>query len=134
MPTWPATLPQDPLVGIGLNEIGNSVIRVEMEGGPAQQRRRYSGSTFNVNANFIMTDQQVLIFRDFYENTLKKVGRFDFVDPNGGSAREFRFVASSPPRIDNMEGGEDGDPNTLPGTSLTTQSIWQVTCALEMFT
>jgi len=131
MSAWPETLPQEPLTGLGLNPNPDCVIRNAMEGGPARQRRRYSGAMYQVSVSFMLTDQQVLVFRNFYENTIKRVGRFDFTDPNGGTPREFRFAAV--PQIPNIEGGENGDPDTLPGTSSPSQSIWQINCTLDMF-
>lgn len=89
--TWPQSLPQV-LILDGLNaEKQNSVVRTEMDAGPAKQRRRYTISQKDFNGSIVVTESQRKILEDWYDNVIGGVLRFVMKDPQTLLPAEFRF-------------------------------------------
>jgi len=97
MPTWPATLPQRPLVN-GFSETPQSnVIRSSMATGPAKQRRRFTAKIINYDMVFHMTAAQKATLDTFYETTLSDgITPFDFTHPISGATVSLRFMEDPP--------------------------------------
>lgn len=80
--TWPETLPQKLLVDGYSQSAANTLLRSEMETGPAKQRRRFSAGTVPLSGKLILDWDELDILRAFYDTTL--VGgslRFIWKDP-----------------------------------------------------
>jgi len=92
MPTWPGTLPQKVQIQ-GFTEKGpGNVIRSTMDQGPAKSRRRSTDSPRTFNASVRLSNAQIVIWEDFYFNTLLEVLPFDFPHPRDGSTISVRVV------------------------------------------
>jgi hypothetical protein len=79
---WPETLPQKLLVDGYSQSAANTLLRSEMETGPAKQRRRFSAGTVPLSGKLILDWDELDILRAFYDTTL--VGgslRFIWKDP-----------------------------------------------------
>lgn len=92
--TFPASLPQYPLMAGYTENIGVNIIRTPMELGPAKQRRRGSKPT-TMSINYVFTDAQLTTFNTFVLDTIKGVARFNYTHPRTGAAIEVRLVPSS---------------------------------------
>lgn len=110
--TWPSALPQV-LILDGLNgKKKSSVVRTEMDAGPAKQRRRYTVATKVFKGSMVVTESQRKILENFYDNILGHgVLRFVMKDPQTLEYAEFRFK-------------EDYDEDSLDGN-------WRITMNLE---
>lgn len=110
--TWPSTLPQVLLLD-GLNgKKKSSVVRTEMDSGPAKQRRRYTVSTKYFKGSMVVTESQRRILENFYDNILGHgTIRFVMKDPQTLEYAEFRFK-------------EEYDEDSLDGN-------WRITMNLE---
>jgi len=91
-PTWPATLPDGPLVRGYSETFPELELRTAMDKGPAKVRKEISANVTPVTYNFSLTKAQVIILRDFHKTTVGK--RFDWTEPLSGSTVEFRFVGA----------------------------------------
>ena len=79
---WPETLPQKLLVDGYSQSAANTLLRSEMETGPAKQRRRFSAGVVPLSGKLILDWDELDILREFYDTTL--VGgslRFIWKDP-----------------------------------------------------
>jgi len=91
MATWPAGLPQTPLAdGFGEAAV-SSVVRTEMDVGPAKMRRRYTAEVRVYGMGLLLTTAQVATLETFYRTTLAQVDPFDWVDFRTGAACAYRF-------------------------------------------
>lgn len=79
LPYWKSTLPKAPQKGYS-ESIGLNIIRSAMDLGPAKMRRR-SKSPDQLDVNYLMTDAQVEILRNFIETDLGGVRRFNYPHP-----------------------------------------------------
>lgn len=91
MNTWPLTLPptfdQD-----SFNEQDqDTVIRTQMEAGPAKVRNRFTAGVVNLQGSMLMTKDQTQILDDFYKTN--KALAFTFTHPRTGVAVSVRFTA-----------------------------------------
>lgn len=67
---WPETLPIHPLLS-GYREMpDDTILRSEMDTGPAKLRQRSTTSTSKIHLQFLVNAVQLSAFRDFYENDL----------------------------------------------------------------
>lgn len=91
--TWPANLPQSPLVD-GFEETPPyEIVRTSMDAGPAKVRRRATSGVRRFQVQFIMTTTQMTIFDDFYVSTLSHgASRYDWDDPRTEVSKEWRIV------------------------------------------
>ena len=92
MPTWPSSLPEAPLLQ-GFSETPpETVVRTQMEAGPAKIRRRFSAGVRRFTMQFSMTQDQVAAFDDFFQNDCAGGSlAFDFTHPRTKQAHQFRF-------------------------------------------
>ena len=103
MPTWPASLPQSPLVS-GFSETPpETSLRTEMEQGPAKVRRRTTAGVRQMQMSFNMTKTQVAALDTFFTSTVNSgATAFDFTHPRTTSTVSVRFV--SPPSYTPLNG------------------------------
>lgn len=67
MATWPTTLPATLVDGYTLNP-QDQTIRTDMESGNARVRRRSAARVDTVDAGWLFSQSQMLIFRAWFEN------------------------------------------------------------------
>lgn len=90
--TWPATLPQSPLIE-GFSDIPqDAVLRTEMTA-LSKQRNRFTAVVYDVTESYLMTPVQYNTFRTFFHDTLGN-GAEDFFKPNPetGLTEVYQFV------------------------------------------
>lgn len=92
---WPAFL-QDLINAAGFSsEIGETVLRTEMDIGPAKLRRRFTHSIDNYNTEITVYTTDMPAFFTFFNTTLNGgVTPFYFDDPLTGIEEIFRFVGT----------------------------------------
>ena len=115
--TWPTSLPQTPLLDGYSETLSIATLRTPMDNGPAKSRRRSKLPT-PIQCGFTMTAAQVETLRDFVENTLFGVRRFNFTHPRLRTAVEVKIVP-----------GSDGKHYDL---SPLGAGIWHVSIAMEI--
>ncbi len=93
MATWPASLPQAPLLR-GYSEQGQgNTIRTQMDVGPPKRRRRYTAELVQYQMMVLLTEAQLATFETFYTSTLSHgADAFDWVDHRAGTTLEYAFV------------------------------------------
>lgn len=98
MATWPATLPQQPLMKGAQEQFQSTTITTEMDVGPAKKRRRFTAAVEPWKGlNMLLTATQVTTFKTFYETTLLGGSlTFTFPNPRTGSSETFRFSGDAP--------------------------------------
>ena len=68
MASWPAVLPQVPLLdGFSCQPAVNGLIATEMDVGPPKVRRRFTTSSAAMQASWVLNDEQLDVFFDFFE-------------------------------------------------------------------
>lgn len=94
VPTWPITLPQDLLIAGYGESPGDNQLRSNMDVGPAKVRRRSTAAPRKVKGGVILTREQLVTFREFYDDILLSgTLRFSWHDPTKPeSAVEMRFT------------------------------------------
>lgn len=93
IPTWPDTLPQNLLMDSYEETAPDVLIKSNMETGPAKVRRRVTASVRPVKGHQIMTQEQLGIFKAFFNDTLYGGSmRFTWTDPTDDDPVEMRFV------------------------------------------
>jgi hypothetical protein len=104
MQTWPSQLQQllnEANFGIS---IGETVLRSDMDIGPAKVRRRVTKSIDSFTASINLNVAQYTIFINFFNTTLAGGSLpFTFKHPITGVNETFRF--KSPPSISSIGGG-----------------------------
>ncbi len=119
MPTWPASLPQNPLVGLG-DQDGDSVLRTNMDTGPATRRNRYTAITQSVSFPMVLTGTQRVTFDTFYRTTISNGAlAFDWTDPVDDSTVSMAF--KSPPKW-----------SLVVGSDTPADRVWRATFELEI--
>ena len=110
--TWPGDLPRVlRLDGLGAKK-KSSVVRTEMDAGPANDRQRYTVTTKEFTGSIVVNSAQRQLLEDFYTNILGNgVLRFVMRDPQTLEQAEFRFL-------------DDYDEKALGG-------LWEITMKLE---
>ncbi len=96
MAIWPSGLPQRPLAEGFTESAVPSVVRTDMDVGPAKMRRRYTAEVRVYSMGLLLTTAQVATLETFYYTTLGCVDEFDWVDHRTGSTVSYRF--RSPPQ------------------------------------
>lgn len=95
-PVWPATLPQDPFIGLTDELSADALVRTQMSAGPAKVRRRHGAAVRNVTVPLILTGAQRQTYDTFYKTTLKNGSlQWDWKDPVDGAVISFRFVSAA---------------------------------------
>lgn len=97
MPTWPASLPQKFLARGYSESPPNNALRTEMDQGPDKVRRRSTDAVWEYNGLMRLTGAQLTIWLEFYYQTIKEVGAFDFPHPRTGDTIEVRVANQTPP-------------------------------------
>ena len=91
--TWPASLPQEPLAEGFTEQAPNTIIRSQMEAGPAKLRRRFTAGTRNFDCQLYLSADQAEALDAFYVSTLAGGAlSFDWKHPRTQAAVTFRFV------------------------------------------
>jgi hypothetical protein len=94
-PVWLASLPQNQFIGLSDERAPASLIRSNMEMGPAHQRPRFTAVPRTVKAPIVLTGQQRQDFDNFFINTLSQGAlRFNWSDPMNDTTVTFRFTAT----------------------------------------
>jgi hypothetical protein len=122
--TWPDTLPLPTFGGYGVEPV-DSILRTEMESGPARQRRRYTQTPTRMPVRWRFTAWEFALFESWFKHKAKEGGEWFSINLLGGLGmvpHEARFVGrgSSPYRATPTRGG--------PGDG----ARWVVTSALEV--
>jgi hypothetical protein len=92
MPTWPASLPSLPLAD-GYREItSHSIVRTEMEQGPAKLRRRSTAAVSKLTLSYLLSTADIQALEEFIQDDLMGGAlAFSFDHPRTGSAVSCRF-------------------------------------------
>lgn len=80
LPTWPATVPHDPVGGTGISEPFRSSLESEMTAGNIRSRRTATVVVGVVDMTIRMTTAQFLTFKAFVRDTLSH-GAAEFTMP-----------------------------------------------------
>jgi hypothetical protein len=101
---WPVSL-QDKLNEDSFSfQIGETVLRSDMDVGPVKVRRRMTKSTDLVTCSINVTSGEYSVFKTFYDVTLNGgVTLFTFNHPITGAPQDFRFVGA--PSVRSIGGG-----------------------------
>lgn len=102
---WPATLENKVNSGSFTFQIGETVIRTQMDVGPNKTRRRSTKSIDTYQVSLLVKDfNEFTDLYDFYDVDLNGgTLAFDFLDPLTNTTREFKF--SSPPSFSSLGAG-----------------------------
>jgi len=93
MAVWPVTLPTIPLVAGYSESPPDTLIRTQMDAGPARVRPRYTGGVRPIMAAISCTKAQVEVLDVFYVTTLQQGSQpFDWVSGRTGVTQSFRFT------------------------------------------
>lgn len=92
MATYPATLPQSPLVrGYSSKRVPNQ-LNFETDVGPSKSRRRSTATPIVVTENYVLENSEKLILEEFYEVTLKSgTEAFSKTNPETGNTDLYKF-------------------------------------------
>lgn len=97
MPVWPITLPTAPLLDGFIETTPETIIRSEMDAGPAKVRNRTTAGVRKFSMAFILDKIQTATFDSFYLNDLSGgTNSFDFEHPRTGETLSLRLT--KPPR------------------------------------
>lgn len=101
MTTWPSTLPS-PAINTFSEAPPNNIIRSSMDKGYDKVRRRTTASIRPISFTLKLTDDQVTIIDDFYnDETVGGSLSFDYIHPRTGATVEARFA--EPPSYQSNE-------------------------------
>lgn len=110
---WPKELPQMMRLEGLTGKRHSSVVRTEMDAGPAKARQRYTVATKTFSGSVILSEEERRIFEQWYKINLGAgVLRFQMMHPQTGEYKEFRFA-------------EDYQENSADGK-------WEIQMQLEM--
>lgn len=102
-PSWPAALPQTPLIEGFSEQLGDGTIQTNTDTGPPKFRRRFTAVPKMFALKLRLTSAQVDTLEAFWQNTLACGSlKFDWVNPRDQSAATFSFMkngSSSAPTI-----------------------------------
>ncbi|MBU6475063.1 MAG: hypothetical protein KGL10_09665 [Alphaproteobacteria bacterium] len=103
MTAWPSTLPAAPLAKNFQEIAPATVIRTDMDTGPAKVRQRTTAGVGELQATYFLSAAQTETLDDFYATTLAggALG-FDYTHPRTGALLTCRFV--SPPEYTAVNG------------------------------
>jgi hypothetical protein len=96
MPTWPASLPQQPLIDGYQESTPNTLVRTQMDKGPDKVRRRFTAGTRTFAVQFLLDETQTATLETFIEDDLEGGAlQFDHTHPRTGASVSFRIVPVS---------------------------------------
>ena len=105
MPTWPASLPQKPLLTGFQIAAQSMVIAFGTEVGPGKIRRRTTARVAGLPFSFHVNATKLATFIDFFEDDLEDGAlAFDMTDPVVGGTASFRIAPSDPPYVASVVG------------------------------
>ena len=109
--TWPANLPLPTFEGYGIEPM-DSILRTEMDSGPARQRRRYTQTPTRMPVRWQFTAWEFAVFESWFKYKAREGGEWFSIDLLGGVGmvgHEARFVGrgSAPYRANPSRGGPD---------------------------
>lgn len=100
MADWSTTICPQSLLMDGFNETyPDTVLRTNMDVGPAKIRNRISYNTTPISGSMILTSSQATSFDTFYTNN--KALEFGWVNPRTGSTCQMRFA--SVPKLERVD-------------------------------
>ena len=103
MTSWPATLPQSPLTEGFTETAPATVLRTEMDQGPAKIRQKTTAGVRRLGLGFILSKAQTAILDAFFTADAKGGAvAFDFPHPRTGTTLSCRFT--EPPRYQALNG------------------------------
>lgn len=103
MPQWPVTLPVSPLLDNFHETLPATVLRTEMEQGPAKVRQRTTAAIRKISFGYLLNSAQAGILDNFYTTTLSGGAlAFDFSHPRTGDTLSCRFI--NPPEYAAVNG------------------------------
>ena len=107
--SWPDTLPRPTFEGYAVEPV-DSVLRTEMESGPARQRRRFTHTPTRIPVRWRFSSEEMGIFESWLEHKAEAGGAWFTVDLLGGqgmTAHEARIMGtgSSPYKATAQRGG-----------------------------
>lgn len=95
---WPETLPASPLVDGYQETLPQTVLRTEMDMGPAKTRRRTTAGVGQITVAYLLTTAETATLESFYRDTLAGGALpFAYRLPRGGGAAVCRF--KKPPAL-----------------------------------
>lgn len=98
MDTWPVSLQQKLNTSGFEYQVGDTLVRSEMDVGPAKVRSRFTDAVDVYSCSVLLTYAEVQTFNTFYKTTLGNGSLpFYFDDPFTATQATFRFAGS--PRI-----------------------------------
>lgn len=93
MANWPATLPQSALAQKYNEKPPKTVLRTEMDAGPAKVRRRFTAGVRQFRIGLVLTKTQVATLDTFFVTTTNDgADQWTWKNPRTNSAANFRFV------------------------------------------
>lgn len=95
MTAWPASLPQDVLLGGYSEAPQDTAIRSAVSYGPDKVRRRTTAVITHVTMKLRLTTAQVATLETFYNDTIQIAGPVDWIHHRTRAAAAYRFL--SPP-------------------------------------
>lgn len=109
MPSWPATLPDRPLVNGSSIEDESNEVAAPADVGIGQSRSRYTAEGQFVTFTWRMSDDQYEDFRDWYHDRSTGIAggslAFDMDDPVTGDPASYKKIAGTRPRYTPVKGG-----------------------------
>jgi antitoxin component of RelBE/YafQ-DinJ toxin-antitoxin module len=103
MTTWPATLPQCPILNDFSEQRQRNLAAFEPDVGPPKMRRRSTAVAVSTAVAFRMDLTELAAFNTFFETTLKDgTLPFDWAHPLTQTTYSWMFDAKEAPRIDRM--------------------------------
>ena len=92
MPTWPNTLPATPQADSFRETVPTTLVRTEMEQGPAKVRRRSTAGVRKLSMSFVMSKAQIATLETFITTALSGGAlAFDYTHPRSGASLSCRF-------------------------------------------
>ncbi len=103
MASWPNSLPAYPLIDGFHETVPKTVIRTEMEQGPAKVRLRTTAAVRVMSVHYLMNKSQIETLETFYLATLQGGAiAFDFTHPRNDGLVSCRFI--KPPEYSTSNG------------------------------
>ncbi len=103
MTAWPSTLPASPLAKNFQELRADTIIRTDMDVGPAKTRQRSTAGVGELQMTYLLSVAQAAAMDDFYATTLSGGSlSFDYTHPRTGALLSCRFT--SPPEYTAVNG------------------------------
>lgn len=98
MPTWPASLPQQPDAPGYKESPQSQVIRTDMDAGPKKSRRRFTAGSRSIPVTYsLLTRARVQVFEDFFDDDIAAGAlAFNWPQPRTGKTVSVQIVGDPP--------------------------------------